>query len=311
MNKLSIISGLMVCAALSACGGKSKAPGQVIAKVNKEEISASQLNAVLANSKAQSPEQAAALKQQALEALIGQEVVVQAALEKKIDRSPEVIQAIEGAKREIISRAYMDSVGKEVKVSTQAEADTFFEANPALFSNRRVFKVNQVSFPVAAAAWPELGKALEPTKNLEEVITLLKARGIESQRTSGVLLKPETLPLELVKRLDGVKMGDVIVFRAAAGATAVEVAGITPAPVDRKDAGPMINQFLNNKSKSEAIAAEAKRLRAAAQVTYMGEFERKAAEAPAANAPAAIPAATTEKTDKKPDPMAEGIKGLK
>jgi EpsD family peptidyl-prolyl cis-trans isomerase len=306
MKSISLICSLAVCVAVGACGGKAKTAGQVIAKVNKEEISASQLNAVLANTKAQSAEQAAALKQQALEALINQEVVVQAALEKKIDRSPEVIQAIEGAKREIISRAYMESIGKEAKTSSPAEADTFFEANPALFSNRRVFKVNQVSFPVAAASWPELGKALEPTKNLEEVVALLKARGIESQRTAGVLLKPETLPLELVKRLDGVKMGDVIVFRAAAGATAVEVAGITPAPVDRKDAGPMINQFLNNKGKSEAISAEAKRLREAAQVTYMGEFEKKAAEAPVVK-----PAAATEKTEKKPDPMSEGIKGLK
>jgi EpsD family peptidyl-prolyl cis-trans isomerase len=306
MKKLGLIGSLLICAALSACGGKAKAPGQIIAKVNKEEISASQLNAVLANAKVQSPEQAAALKQQALEALIGQEVVVQAALEKKIDRNPEVVQAIEGAKREIISRAYMDSIGKEVKTATPEEADKFFEANPALFSNRRVFKVNQVSFPVAAASWPELGKALEPTKNLEEVIALLKARNIESQRTSGVLLKPETLPMELVKRLDNIKMGDVIVFRSPSGATAVEVAGITAASVDRKDAGPLINQFLNNKSRSEAIAAEAKRLREAAQVTYLGEFEKKPVEAPAAK-----PAATPGKVEQKKDPMSEGIKGLK
>src|SRR5436190_14834939 len=84
-------------------------PSQVAARVNGHEITIHQVNDILSRQAAR-PEQAEALKRQVLERLIDQELARQQAVENKLDRNPRTVQAIEFAKNEILSRAYIDQI---------------------------------------------------------------------------------------------------------------------------------------------------------------------------------------------------------
>ena len=76
-RSLAVVA-LTLTAVLAGCGDKSKdkAPSQTAAKVNKEEITVHQINLVLSQQRAQSPEQSASAAGVVLERLIDQELAL-------------------------------------------------------------------------------------------------------------------------------------------------------------------------------------------------------------------------------------------
>ena len=87
-----------------------KAATQVAAKVNSAEITVSQINAVLARNPNMSPETVERAKRDILEKLIEAEVAKAAAIDKKLDRTPKVVQALETSKTEILARSYVEQI---------------------------------------------------------------------------------------------------------------------------------------------------------------------------------------------------------
>ena len=103
---MSVVAvGLVVGLAAGGGASKDKPASQTAAKVNKEEITVHQINLVMGQQRALPPEQAASASGQILERLIDQELALQKAGEQKLDRDPRVMQQLEAARREIISRA--------------------------------------------------------------------------------------------------------------------------------------------------------------------------------------------------------------
>jgi len=315
---------------LAACGGDDKKVAtQVAAKVNKEEISVHQINFVLQRTPNLTPERAAQAKKDILERLIEQEVLVQQAVDNKLDRKPDVQQQLEAARREVLARAYLQQVAAGVKTPDKAEIDKFFAEKPELFSKRRIYRFNEIVLPGVPSNWNELQKALEPVNTLAEANAVLRARGIELPVSSNVTVPGENLPLDVLPRLLRMQTGEVVIYPRPPGIVIGQIVAVQEAPVDADKAGPLIQQFLVNRKRADAVQAEVKRLRETAQVAYKGEFEAGAAAAPGAaaipGAPAAAPAsaapaatavqgapaapATGKASDK--NFIDQGVKGLK
>ena len=88
---------LVATVSLSACGNKDKKAGQALVKVNGEEITVLQINDELKRAGVQAAQQEAATKQ-LLETLVDRQLILEEAARNKIDRTPDVMQAIERAK---------------------------------------------------------------------------------------------------------------------------------------------------------------------------------------------------------------------
>jgi len=285
-----VFATALAAALVAGCGGgrDTARATQVVAKVNDEELSVHQLNYHLQRAPAVSPERLAEVRREVLERLIDQELAVQLAREAKLDRDAEVLQRLDAARRDVLSRAWFERVAAQVSKPDAAEVSRFFDEHPALFTERRVWRLNEIVLPSAPADWPRIARELEPAKSAAEAATLLRRRGIDTAVATDVARPSETVPLDVLPRMARMKPGELIAYMNGPQVVIVEVRSFQPAPLDATQARASIEQYLMNRRRIDAVQAEAKRLRAGAKIGYVGEF---AGALPAGGAGSPAPAA--------------------
>ena len=279
----STVALVVVAALLGGCGDKKKdkASSQTAAKVNKEEITVLQINQALAQQPAPPPAQAASASGLVLEKLIDQELALQKAGEQKLDRHGRVIQQIEAAKREIISRAYFEKIGEGAPKPTPAEVTAYFAAHPALFANRRIFNLQELDIEATPAQLEAAKTALAAAKTFSAFVDYLKTNEVKFRGSEGVRAA-EQLPMASVDQFAALKDGQAIFVATPGGARVIHLVSSRSQPVSAQAAVPAIEQFLLNERKRKLIADDLHALRSAAKIEYVGNF--------ASNRPPELPA---------------------
>jgi len=322
---------------LAGCGPKKDKPAsQTAAKVNKEEITVHQINFVLQQQRGLAPEQAASASQQVLERLIDQELALQKAQDQKLDREPRVVQQLEASRREIIARAYIEKVGSGAPKPSPAEIKAYYEAHPALFKERRVYSLQELSIQAKPDEVATLQAKLAAAKDVPEFINYLKSNNIKFGANQ-VVRAAEQLPLASVDKFAAMKDGQTIFNAVPGGVQIVFLVGSRSQPVDEQRAVPAIEQFLLNERKRKVIEDDLKALRAAGKVEYVGEYAKGGARevtpppaapeapplisiapaAPAGSMPSAAPQIEVEPINTAPASaptsgvLEKGIKGFK
>jgi EpsD family peptidyl-prolyl cis-trans isomerase len=276
---------------LAGCGEKKEkaASSQTAAKVNKEEVTVHQINQVLQGQRGLKPEQAEAAGRQVLERLIDQQVALQKASELKIDRDPRVVQAIEAAKREVIARAYAERIAESVPKPSPQEIQAYYDSRPALFKQRRVYNIQELSIEAKAEQIEALGSKLQSSRNIGEFVEHLRAQGLRFAANQAIRAAEE-LPLASVDQFSRMKDGEAAMQPSPTGANVVLVAASRSEPLTLEQATPMIELYLLNERRRKALEDDTKALRTAARIEYVGKF---AEAAPKPTEQQAAAAATT------------------
>lgn len=324
--RLLALLPVVVAATLAAgCGDKSKSEGkasQAAARVDGSEITVHQINQVLERQPGLRPEQADAAGRQVLEGLIDQQLAVAKAEEQKLDRDPQVLALLEATRRNILARTYMEKASVAgTTPPTGDEVRKYFDAKPALFSQRKVYALQEFTVP----ATPEQSKALiEKLKTLRsagEYAEAIKAAGLKFN-TNQVTQGAEGLPMAIVEPLSKISNGESLFLTAKDGFKALLVIASKDQPVGFEQAKPAIEQYLTVERRREFAQKAMKDMRAAAKIEYIGKFAEKpasgaAAAASAASTPSAlapiVPSAPTEAASTALDAAAvtKGLSGLK
>lgn len=324
--RLLALLPVVVAATLAAgCGDKSKSEGkasQAAARVDGSEITVHQINQVLERQPGLRPEQADAAGRQVLEGLIDQQLAVAKAEEQKLDRDPQVLALLEATRRNILARTYMEKASVAgTTPPTGDEVRKYFDAKPALFSQRKVYALQEFTVP----ATPEQSKALiEKLKTLRsagEYAEAIKAAGLKFN-TNQVTQGAEGLPMAIVEPLSKISSGESLFLTAKDGFKALLVIASKDQPVGFEQAKPAIEQYLTVERRREFAQKAMKDMRAAAKIEYIGKFAEKpasgaAAAASAASTPSAlapiVPSAPTEAASTALDAAAvtKGLSGLK
>ena len=126
-------TSMLAMAVASGCGKKDdpKAATQVAARVDGEEITVHQINYALARSRGVTPETAPQAKREILDKLIDQQLAKRQAVLRALDRSPNVMQAIEVTKSEILARAYRESLVANLPKPKSYEVKAYYQEHPA------------------------------------------------------------------------------------------------------------------------------------------------------------------------------------
>lgn len=282
------VSMLCLVMLVAACGGGEKKATQVAAKVNNEEISVHQINSALSRAGNLTPEQAKLASKEVLEKLIDQELLVEKAMSKKLDRDPRTMQAIEASRRQILAQAYMQNLVAAVAKPTGEEVKAYFDKHPELFSARRIYRFQQINVAIGRDQQTALQQRMASAKSLNDVLAWLKEQKI--QFAGDVATKAaEQLPMEMLPKFNQMKDGQVVVVGGEKGVQLLQLLASQPASIDLATATPAIEQFLSNQRRGELAEKEIKQLRGSAKIAYLGDFA-KDTEALAAEAKAAVDA---------------------
>lgn len=326
MPRLALVPVVVAAALLTAACSKDdkEAPkaSQAAASVNGQELTVHQINLVLERQPGLKPEQVDAASRQVLEGLIDQEIAVQKAEEEKLDRDPKVVQLLDAQRRNILARAYLEKASTAA-IGTPAADDVkkYYDTKPALFSNRRIFMLQEFTIQGSAEETKALQAKLEAAPDVPAFAQALKDSGLKFG-VNQVTQPAESLPLNLVDRIGALKDGQALYEQGNGGMKAVLVVASRPQPLTFDQSKPLIERFLTETKRQEWLQKRGKELRAEAKVEYIGKFAEKPADAasgasapavaatsaPAAPAPTAAPAASS---GLDADALSKGLSGLK
>lgn len=304
------VTALAALSLLAACGGDEdtkSAQTQVAARVNGEEITISQVNFALTRMAIADEAQARQASRNVLNALIDQQLLLQKASEQELDRDPNVMQAAEQAKQQVLAQAYLERAAASIPTPSKDEVSKFYREHPELFKDRRLYRFQELT---AAGIKPEMLKTvqtkLSDAKSLNDAANWLKTQNIAFNAGSSV--KPaEQLPTHILAQAYKMKPGQLIVTPVENNVLAIQLLATQSMPVTETAATPIIEGYLKNQQRVELTQKEVKNLRADAKIDYLGEFAKDAAATPAASKSA--DAATDKK--RADDSLEKGMAGLK
>ncbi|MDO8412872.1 MAG: EpsD family peptidyl-prolyl cis-trans isomerase [Gallionellaceae bacterium] len=256
---------LIIASSMAACSNKEKKYGQALVRVNGEEITVLQVNDELMRSGAKADQETASKKM--LEALIDRELIKAEATHNKLDRTPEVVQAIERAKAQVIAQAYLQNITAKIPRPAKAEVEDYFQKHPEFFTQRKLFEMSQLMVSARDFSDP-LRAVIESAKSLDDVASWLDGQKIPFTRNA-IARTTADLPPEMTSKLLVMPAGKLFIVNEGDNSLIVALNHIKNSPVSETAATPLIEQYLMNKKGKEAADAEIVRLRAMAKIEYL------------------------------------------
>lgn len=328
MSSTARVAGLSILAAallLAGCGdkkegeGEAKSETQVAARVNSDEITVHQVNAAMQRLNAKVPaDKVQQASNAVLKGLVDQQLLVQKAIEDKLDRDPNIMQAIEAARMQILAQGYLQRKAQGAAKPTEAEITEYIGKHPELFAERRVYRLQEIAIQGGADRTEQIRAQLNASKNLEEFAQWLKSQNIQF-RASQAERSAEQLPGQLAAQLLNVKPGQAIIANNNGTLLVMLVAAVGAQPISAEQAKPLAERILTAQKQREVAENEVKALKTAAKIEYLGAFAdagkepaQPAAQPAAETAAPAQPAATdaAKPAGANSEAMQKGLSGL-
>lgn len=307
------IGALAIIANLIACSGEREPKlGQALVKVNGAEITIHQLNRELQGLPVDSdPVQRELMRKKALDLLIDRQLLVAAAFQNKIDRDPEVMQAIERAREQILAQAYLGRQATSHSNSPSREqVEFYYQQNPQLFSGRQLFELRQLVL-TGNSYTPDIGNFIERAATIEDVAVWLDRAKVNYSK-SHTQRSTADLPTQLLPNLNELTKGRPFVIKDGSKVIISTIHYIKDTPVTRDEALGDIERFLvNNKARDSAIDTLSS-LRANAKIEYLNESLDDHSKLQAGST---VPLVETRESkmqdDRQANSIARGVAGLK
>lgn len=274
------LGALALALALGGCGDKPEQQAvAVAAKVNAGQISVPQLQHEVAKLGKLSPEQQKQAANQVLKSMVDQQLLLQKALDAKLDSDPQVALDLESARRQILVQAYVQKLGEALAKPADQEIADYYAKHPELFAERRVYRLQEIQVQAKPENVEAIKAQLAQNKNLNDFVQWLRARNIPA-RIGQSAKAAEQLPLELLPKLHQMQEGQALTVSGPNSLNIIIVAGVQSQPITQEQAKPMIERFMGNARKRDAAEAELRKLREAGKIEYLGEYA-EAGKAPA------------------------------
>jgi peptidyl-prolyl cis-trans isomerase C len=262
MHKPTLVA-LLLLATTTAC--QKKAEGQTVAVVNDEEITASQLNAELANANVGEGADKQAITNRILQGLIDRRLLAEQARKDGIDRSPDFISRQQRMNEELLIGMMASRSMDTSKLPSDAEIAAFQAKQPQAFAKREVWKLEQLQYDTPKDR--AVLQRITATKTLPELAAVLTAARVPFQRGNNQLVT-SVIPAELYPRLAQMTPGEPFIVPAGTKSVASAIVSREPAALTGPNARTEAVNAIRRQNSTTALQQRLKELRAAAKVEY-------------------------------------------
>ncbi len=262
---LAMVSpALFLMALLSGCDNQKKLDdGQVLARVNGDDITIHQFNFAVSQSggKGMNPVDQKAL----LDKMIDRQLAVQQALEMKLDRETTVRMRLEEARQDILAAAYAYRVGAANPWPESREIREYYKAHPGLFAKRRTYRLREITLPAESPLLTAFKTRLQGEEEFAGVMEWLhsQSRDFSDQQT---VRTAEQLPTEIADKLCEIEPGATVSFTLPQAFIVYHVLSFEESPVEEKEAERAIHAYLRKQGEISLYKKELARLREAAVI---------------------------------------------
>ncbi len=260
--------------ALAGCGKKQEAQavtGQVIAHIGPDDVTQQELDNELRLANVPADNRSDPVVKAALTRILDRKYLVQQALAGKLDREPTVHLDLLRERDQVLAGAYVQrDLRAKVTTISNNEIDEYIQAHPDRFANRKVFQIEQVSFP-PQKDMESLAAATKDFKTMDQVEAKLNDLGIKYSRGPAAL-DSATMPPEMLKPLEARKADDIFFVRSRTSATFFKVVSADERPL----AGDQASQFAKRELASDLAKKEEQETSAAviSASKYEGDYTR-------------------------------------
>lgn len=232
---------------LASCGqDKASSPSQVMARVNGKEITVLQLNYFLGK-QADIPSAQQKSKKEILDDLIQQELLVQLAMDKKLDRNPNVLQATEFARRQILAQAAISQLATKAAEPSHEDVAHFYKEHPELFADRKIYDLAAFQAEVPTLS-KDIVSELDVSHSAERTESILKSHHIVYASRHNTV-PAEELSDGMFEQMKSMKQGDITIIQDNGKVILFQLISATSSPLSLEQASPSIV----NKLKTEQM----------------------------------------------------------
>lgn len=268
-NYLRVPAVAVACAlALSACDKKPE--GQIVAVVNGEEVSLSELNQEMRGANIPEGTDRKLIQRSMLQRVIDRRLLAQAAKEQGIDRDPEYIAAERRASQDLLIQMYSRKAASGIKVPDAAALDKFMAENPAMFAQRTQLQLDQIVFDMPKS--PEVLKQFQQDKTLAAVAATATRLGLKVESGKGGL-DTATLPPTVLKQIQALPPGEPFIVPNGKKVVVSVITGSRPVAVPPEQMRPVAVEAMRNQQFNKIGEQRLKEVRQRAKIEYQPGYE--------------------------------------
>jgi EpsD family peptidyl-prolyl cis-trans isomerase len=263
MSMAAVSPGVLAAEKKSVQSGKT----QVVAKMNKREITTSDLRSEMArlglSPNAQDSERTA------LDSIVNRALLADAARSARLHRQPEALRRIAVAQEQALAELYLATTSQPVE-PTFVEIEDFITANPSLFAKRRIYSFSVLGLPTEDFDQEVLAPLFNETDDFTELTAKLDESGVEYEIAPAVQ-PSEAFPEPIRKQLAEYGVRDNVVIQSDRDTRLMKIIAIQSAPVAAEAAPALARQALmqqNARTRAQTVLAN---LKANAQLSYYRE----------------------------------------
>jgi peptidyl-prolyl cis-trans isomerase C len=174
--RLRVIWAMPLLLVTGACD--RKAEGQTVAVVNKEEITATELNAELKNANLPPNVAAGDARGRVVEALVDRRLLAQQAKADGLDKSPEFLNQQRQMTDTLLINMLVSRRLNTMPLPTPEEVTKFEADHPEMFAKREIWTLQQLQYQTPKD--PAVLAKIQQTKTLDQLAAVLRASGAEA-----------------------------------------------------------------------------------------------------------------------------------